>query len=191
MGPPAPPPLLLLPRPFLLRVLPPAPAPAPSPYPLLADTPRSVILSTSTTVYSDGQLHTAIVGQQTARSVQRITCTVSTAGTVTTATARAVVATAAVATAVADAAAGGQCPPPRSCSRVCSCSRSCPLLQLLRQPIPPRLQGPRKIQAPEEARSRIGMAGSVQCRSNVKQERYTQAVRHSTQESECPIFSSG
>ena len=42
-------PLLLL-RPFLLRVLPLAPAPAPSPYSLLADTPRSVIHSTGTTV---------------------------------------------------------------------------------------------------------------------------------------------
>ena len=109
---------------------------------------------------------------------------------ITTAVAPAVVATAAVATAVADAAAGGQCPPPRSCSRVCCCSRSCPLLQLPRHPSPPRLQRPRKIQAPEEARSRIGMVGSVQCRKNVEQERYTQAVRHSAQESECLIFSS-
>ena len=108
---------------------------------------------------------------------------------ITTAVAPAVVATAAVASTVADAAAGGQCPPPRSCSRVCCCSRSCPLLQLPRHPSPPRLQRPRKIQAPEEARSRIGMVGSVQCRKNVKQERYTQAVRHSAEEPECLIFS--
>ena len=107
---------------------------------------------------------------------------------ITTAVAPAVVATAAVASTVADAAAGGQCPPPRSCSRVCCCSRSCPLLQLPRHPSPPRLQRPGKIQAPEEARSRIGMVGSVQCRKNVKQERYTQAVRHSAQEPECLIF---
>ena len=108
---------------------------------------------------------------------------------ITPAVAPTVVATAAVASTVADAAAGGQCPPPRSCSRVCCCSRSCPLLQLPRHPSPPRLQRPWKIRAPKEARSRIGMVGSVQCRKNVKQERYTQAVRHSAQEPECLIFS--
>ena len=57
-------PLLLL-RLFLLRVLAPAPTPALSYSPLFADSPKTLISSTSIVAYSDGWLCTVISGWQT------------------------------------------------------------------------------------------------------------------------------
>ena len=97
-------PLLLLLRPFLLRVLPRAPAPAPCHPPLLADSPTPRIPWKSMVVSSYGRFCTVLVGRRIARNVHpagvgALVVTVAAVGTV------------AVAVVVTAAVPGGQCHP--------------------------------------------------------------------------------